>query len=86
MELDLRSSIQKAGYPSATGDTLLHKFPAVARAAINPKMMALAEYSIGAGFILSNVVSSIRRKGDRNIGLHCDQVWHPVPFPEQNLF
>ena len=49
-------------------------------------MMALAEFSVGAGFILSNVASSIRRKGDRNIGLHCDQVWHPVPFPDSNLF
>jgi len=49
-------------------------------------MMALAEFSVGAGFILSNVVSTIRRKGDAKIGLHCDQVWHPVPFPEHNLF
>lgn len=83
---DLRTAIQKAGYPYATGANLLQKYPIVAKAAINPKMMALAEFSLGAGFILSNVASTIRRKGDQNIGLHCDQVWHPVPFPEHNLF
>ena len=83
---DLRTAIQKAGYPYAMGATLLQKYPIAAKAVINPKMMALAEFSIGAGFILSNVASTIRRKGDQNIGLHCDQVWHPVPFPEHNLF
>ena len=89
---DLRATILKAaqGDPGATagsmGSTLMAKYPVVAEATINPKMMALAEFSVGAGFILSNVASSIRRKGDRNIGLHCDQVWHPVPFPEHNLF
>ena len=83
---ELRKDVLKAGYPYAMGATLLEKYPTVARAAINPKMMALAEFSVGAGFILSNVASTIRRKGDQNIGLHCDQVWHPVPFPEHNLF
>ena len=83
---DLRASILKAGYPAAMGSTLMQNYPIVAEAVINPKMMALAEFSVGAGFILSNVASTIRRKGDQNIGLHCDQVWHPVPFPEHNLF
>ena len=83
---ELRKTILKAGYPGARGSTLMEKYSNVAEAAINPKMMALAEFSVGAGFILSNVASSIRRKGDRNIGLHCDQVWHPVPFPDSNLF
>ena len=83
---ELRKTILKAGYPGALGSTLMGKYPNIAEAAVNPKMMALAEFSVGAGFILSNVASSIRRKGDRNIGLHCDQVWHPVPFPDSNLF
>ena len=83
---ELRKTILKAGHPGALGSTLMEKYPNVAEATINPKMMALAEFSVGAGFILSNVASSIRRKGDRNIGLHCDQVWHPVPFPDSNLF
>ena len=83
---ELRKTILKAGHPGAMGSTLMEKYPNVAEATINPKMMALAEFSVGAGFILSNVASSIRRKGDRNIGLHCDQVWHPVPFPDSNLF
>ncbi|MEM7078345.1 MAG: phytanoyl-CoA dioxygenase family protein [Pseudomonadota bacterium] len=82
----LRSAILKAGYPAAGGASLLQKYPVVAQAAINPKMMALAEFSVGAGFILSNIASTIRRRGDEQIGLHCDQVWHPVPFPEHNLF
>ncbi len=83
---DLRATILKAGHPGAMGSSLMQRYPVVAEATINPKMMALAEFSVGAGFILSNVASSIRRKGDRNIGLHCDQVWHPVPFPQHNLF
>ena len=83
---DLREAIIDAGYPAAMGSTLMAKYPIVAEATINPKMMAIAEFSVGAGFILSNVASTIRRKGDRNIGLHCDQIWHPVPFPESNLF
>ena len=84
---ELRKMILKAGYPGARGSDLMEKYSnVVAEATINPKMMALAEFSVGAGFILSNVASSIRRKGDRNIGLHCDQVWHPVPFPDSNLF
>ena len=89
---DLRATILKAaaadpgGRAGSMGSTLMQKYPVVAEAAINPKMMALAEFSVGAGFILSNVASSIRRKGDRSIGLHCDQVWHPVPFPDHNLF
>ena len=83
---NLRAAIQSAGYPYGMGETILQKYPIVAEAVINSKMMALAEFSVGAGFILSNVVSTIRRKGDAKIGLHCDQVWHPVPFPEHNLF
>ena len=83
---DLRGAIIDAGYPYERGSILMEKYPIVAEAAINPKMMAIAEFSVGAGFILSNVASTIRRKGDRNIGLHCDQIWHPVPFPESNLF
>ena len=83
---ELRETIIKAGHPGARGSTLMDKYSIVAEATINPKMMALAEFSVGAGFILSNVASSIRRKGDPNIGLHCDMIWHPVPFPESNLF
>lgn len=83
---DLRTAIQKAGYPAVAGATLLQSYPVVAKSVINPKMMALAEFSVGAGFILSNVTATIRRKNDRNIGLHCDQAWHPIPFPEHNFF
>ena len=64
---ELRKTILKAGHPGALGSTLMEKYPNVAEATINPKMLALAEFSVGAGFILSNVASSIRRKGDRNI-------------------
>lgn len=64
---------------------VLPKHPVFAQAVLNDKLMAIAEFSVGAGFLLSNMVTSIKRKGDPDLGLHCDQTWMPAPFPEHNL-
>ena len=64
---------------------VLPKHPAFAQAALNDKLMAIAEFSVGAGFLLSNMATSIKRKGDPDLGIHADQTWMPAPFPEHNL-
>ncbi|NNL84428.1 MAG: hypothetical protein HKP27_02190 [Myxococcales bacterium] len=80
---ELRTATQEAGEPGALH--LLPKHPAFARAALNEKLMAIAEYSVGAGFLLSHMATSYKRKGDPDLGVHCDETWMPTPLPEHNL-
>tara|TARA_Y100001935_G_C17274368_1_gene493809 strand:- start:1090 stop:1638 length:549 start_codon:yes stop_codon:yes gene_type:complete len=47
--------------------------------------MALAEFSVGRGFLLSQVAASVRSKGSPSIGLHADHNWLPAPFPAHNM-
>ena len=64
---------------------VLPKHAVFAQAALNEKLMAIAEFSVGAGFILSNMATSLKRKGGPDLGIHADQAWMPAPFPEHNL-
>ena len=64
---------------------VLPKHAVFAQAALNEKLMAMAEFSVGAGFILSNMATSLKRKGGPDLGIHADQAWMPAPFPEHNL-
>ena len=57
-------------------------FPA---AVLNPRLMAMAEFSVGRGFLLSQVAASVRPKGSPVIGLHADNNWLPAPFPAHNM-
>ena len=75
----------KALCPSGGGNMLLAKDPLFAEAVMNPYLMAMAEYSVGRGFLLSQVAASIRGKGAPAIGLHADQNWLPAPFPAHNM-
>ncbi len=70
------------------GSLLADKDPVFAEAALNPKLCALAEFSVGGGFLLSNEATTVREPNDSsmNIDLHADQAWVPAPFPEHNLF
>lgn len=73
---------------AATKGNALHVLPdhpVFAEAALNDKLMAMAEFSVGAGFLLSHMATSIKRKGDPDLGIHCDQAWMPAPFQEHNL-
>jgi ectoine hydroxylase-related dioxygenase (phytanoyl-CoA dioxygenase family) len=71
------------------GDTganmLLAKDPVFAEAILNPKLMALAEFSVGRGFLISQVAASVRGNGAGSIGLHADNNWLPAPFPAHNM-
>ncbi|MEZ5560623.1 MAG: phytanoyl-CoA dioxygenase family protein [Pseudomonadales bacterium] len=67
------------------GNMLLAKSPLFAEAILNPHLMAMAEFSVGRGFLISQVAASVRGKGADSIGLHADQNWMPAPFPAHNM-
>ena len=45
----------------------------------------MAEYSVGRGFLISQIAASVRPKGSNAIGLHADHNWLPAPFPAHNM-
>ena len=67
------------------GNMLLNKDPIFAEAIMNAKLMAMAEFSVGRGFLISQVAASVRPKGSPSIGLHADHNWLPEPFPAHNM-
>ncbi|MEO2173276.1 MAG: phytanoyl-CoA dioxygenase family protein [bacterium] len=71
--------------PKGGGNMLLAKDPVFAEAIMNPKLMAMAEFSVGRGFLISQVAASVRSKGAPAIGLHADNNWLPAPFPVHNM-
>lgn len=82
----LRQTILEKANPYSS--LLANKDPVFAEAALNPKLGALAEFSVGGGFLLSIEATTVRGQNDpsMDIDLHADQVWIPAPFPEHNLF
>ncbi len=64
---------------------LLARDPVFAQAILNPALQAMAEFSVGRGFLISQVAASVRQKGAGTIGLHADHNWLPAPFPEHNM-
>ena len=64
---------------------LLLKDPLFGDAIINPKLMAMAEFSVGRGYLISQVTSTVTPQGAGGYGLHADQVWLPAPFSEHNM-
>ena len=69
------------------GSLLVDKDPVFAEATLNPKIRALADFSVGPGSLLSNLASTVRSQNDSSmdLSLHADQAWVPAPFPEHNL-
>jgi hypothetical protein len=66
---------------------LLGRHPAIDRVATLPKILAIAEYSVGKAVRAGRFHGSIMRQGQgpETGGLHSDQNWIPSPFPEHNL-
>ena len=64
---------------------VLARAPAYAEAVLNPKVMALAEFSVGRGFLLGSLVSTIRANGSPALPVHCDEDMFPAPLPEHNM-
>ena len=67
------------------GNMRLATDPIFAEASINPKLMAMAEFSVGRGFLLSQYAVSVQPEGSQGIGLHADANWMPAPLPEFNM-
>ena len=80
----LRRTILEVGH-GAGANMLLAKHQIFAEAIMRPKLMALAEFSVGRGFLISQVAASVREKGAGTIGLHADNNWLPAPFPAHNM-
>ena len=61
---------------------LLGRDPVFDEAVLVPGLLAIVEYVVGRGALLSQLIGSIRPKGAPAIGLHADNSWFPAPFPE----
>ena len=66
------------------GSVCLTKDSVFAEAATNPKVCAMAEFSVGRGFLLSQISCSVHGEGPGFVGLHADNNWLPAPFPAHN--
>ena len=63
----------------------LREDPVFGEAALNPKILAVAEFSVGRGFLFSQMTTSVKCQGAKGIALHCDNNWLPAPFPQHNM-
>ncbi|MDG2075050.1 MAG: phytanoyl-CoA dioxygenase family protein [Arenicellales bacterium] len=67
------------------GSMMLHKSPVLAQATMNPKLLAMAEFSVGRGFLLMRLAATVKPEGGSGIAMHNDMNWFPAPFPEHNM-
>ena len=85
----LRKAILETADVDDTGNgnvgSLLAKDPVFAEATLNPKVMALAEFSVGRGFLLGSLIGTVRAQGNPALPVHCDQDMFPAPLPEHNM-
>ena len=80
-----RETILELNGKGRGGNMLLAKDPIFAEAILSPKLFAMAEFSVGRGFLISQVAASVRPKGTGALGLHADHNWLPAPFPVHNM-
>ena len=64
---------------------LLGKDPVYAEAALHPAVRAMAEFSVGRGFLLGSLAATVRANGEPALPLHADQDMFPAPFPDHNM-
>ena len=60
----LRRTIKEHS-PSGGANMLLHKDPVFAEVVLQPKLRAMAEFSVGRGHLLSRVAASVEGRGRR---------------------
>ena len=70
---------------SGSGMMMLGKDPAYAEAVLNPKVMAMAEFSVGRGGLIGSVISTVHAAGRPALALLSDQEVFPAPFPAHNM-
>lgn len=80
-----RARIIELAQDQKAHNMLLARDDLFAEAVLNPKLLAMAEFSVGRGFLISQVAASVRPQGSKSIGLHADHNWLPAPFPEHNM-
>lgn len=80
-----RETILRLASNKGGSNMLLAKDPIFAEAIMKPKLLAMAEFSVGRGFLISQVAASVRPKGSPELGLHADNNWLPAPFPAHNM-
>ena len=61
---------------------VLPKDPVFAEAATYPPLLVLGEYLLGARFVLSETLATVKETGLHRLGLHTDQALMPTPYPE----
>ena len=74
--------------PPRTGQSaalLLGRDPVFSEAVLAPRLLALVEFLVGRGAILSQLTSSIRGEGAAPLVLHADNSWFPAPFPNWEI-
>ncbi|WP_337186316.1 phytanoyl-CoA dioxygenase family protein [Phenylobacterium sp.] len=74
--------------PPRTGQSaalLLGRDPVFSEAVLVPRLLALVEFLVGRGAILSQLTSSIRGEGAAPLVLHADNSWFPAPFPNWEI-
>ena len=64
---------------------VLGKDPVYAEALLNPKVLAVADFSVGRGNLIGSLIPTIRSNGDSALDLHADQAMFPEPLPAHNM-
>ncbi len=68
-----------------TASLMLGRHPVVDQVATLPKILAIAEASVGQGMRASQFIGSrLSQSEGLALALHADQNWIPAPFPEHN--
>lgn len=65
-----------------TASLLLGRDPVFEEAVLLPEVFTLMQCLLGRGFLLSQLIGSIRGKGAPTLPVHADNNWLPAPFPE----
>ena len=77
--------LEVVGGTEGGSSMLLRRDPIFSEAVLNPNLLAMAEFSVGRGFLISQVAGSVRPKGSAALQLHADANWMPAPLPEHNM-
>lgn len=78
LRLALESQGRNAGRRAGL---LLGRDPVFAEAVVVPRLLALVEFLLGRGALLSQLIGTVRREDATGLGLHADNSWFPAPFP-----
>jgi ectoine hydroxylase-related dioxygenase (phytanoyl-CoA dioxygenase family) len=60
---------------------LLFEHKVFQQALLNPVVLTLVTHLLGENAVLSNCLAFIKGPGNEDLGLHCDNVYIPAPFP-----